>query len=56
MQERAEIRGSVIRIAFIIVAKGLNNMIRKAEQEGLLSELPGTPRTTFINLQYADNT
>lgn len=43
-------------LLFVLVAEGLNNMIRKAKQGGLLSRLSTAPHTTFINLQYVDDT
>lgn len=56
MKERLRQGEPLSPLLFVLIAEELNNMIRMVEQGGLLLGLTTTPRMTFINLQYANDT
>lgn len=41
---------------FVLLADGLNRLIKNAESAGLIKDLWGSSPATFINMQYADDT
>lgn len=43
-------------LLLVLAVDGLNSMIEKGKNAGLLAGLPGSSYSNFCNLQYADDT
>lgn len=54
-EEGTLIRGPFISPLFVLIADGLNNMLRKMDSEKLIQGLPDCTISTHINLQYMDD-
>lgn len=47
---------SLSPLFFVLVADGLNTMLRKMENAGLIQGLTGSATTSYVNFQYVDDT